>query len=193
MNETRKYDEQCSVWEAAGRRCTRPALHAGSHSSDERYNPIHPQHRELMLSCCAHGDHELGPQGNPQAAREDRWANGTYTTVGLYVKIEAWGVRMVRIVREGRTRITVAVVLKNGRRYTRTVTMRDIAVPASTADILTKQLTAFGSLREMADAAGNYRPTILPRSIGHRLLAAAYDSFQKSRGDARRAYTGEVL
>ena len=111
------------------------------------------------------------------------------SAVGLYVSIFSFARRTVRIVAEGRTRITVAVLYKNGRTFRTTIALdRVIAVPIATADALTKSLTAFGSFSEMLCAKGGYRPTIMPTTIAARLLRQAYDQAQVRRGDARRAY-----
>ena len=58
---------------------------------------------------------------------------------------------------------------------------------------LTRELTAFGSLQEMADAPAPYRPTLLvPDGRAWRVdaLACAYDEVQRKRGDTRRAHRG---
>lgn len=57
-------------------------------------------------------------------------------------------------------------------------------------DALTRELTAFNSFSELVNAAGQYRPTILPRDARHIDLADAYDAFQSELGDPRRAYRG---
>ena len=57
-------------------------------------------------------------------------------------------------------------------------------------DTLTRELTAFNSFLELANAAGHYRPTILPRDRQHVDLADAYDAFQAARSDPRRAWRG---
>ena len=57
-------------------------------------------------------------------------------------------------------------------------------------DKLTRDVTAFNSFAELVNAAGGYRPTILPRDRQHIDLADAYDAFQAERSDARRAWRG---
>ena len=58
-------------------------------------------------------------------------------------------------------------------------------------DALTRELTAFDSFDALVNAAGNYRPTILPRhGMRYVDLADAYDAFQADRGDPRRAWRG---
>ena len=59
-------------------------------------------------------------------------------------------------------------------------------------DSLTAELTAFGTFEELLDTSPNYRPTIYPRDERHVALANAYDAAQLARGDARRAYRGQV-
>jgi hypothetical protein len=133
---------------------------------------------------------EMTERMTEMTAAEERWADGRYTTVGLNVYMYCWGWRMVRIRKEGRTRVYVSVRLKNGRVIHKAVRPNELRLPESTANILTKQLTAVGSFSELVNAKGGYRPTLLPRSLGYRLLAVAYDQYQIRRGDNRRAHTG---
>lgn len=59
-------------------------------------------------------------------------------------------------------------------------------------DITTAALTAFATLADLVNAAGNYRPTIRPDATDRRyeVLADAYDRAQRDRGDSRRAWRG---
>lgn len=66
---------------------------------------------------------------------------------------------------------------------------------ATHADQLTRTHTAFSSLADMADAGGNYSPSIYcssrntgPDRAELLQLANLYDRHQAARGDARRAY-----
>jgi hypothetical protein len=52
---------------------------------------------------------------------------------------------------------------------------------------LVRELTAFKTMQEMCDAV-NYRPTIRITNADRAALADAYDDFQRSRGDDRRAF-----
>lgn len=67
-------------------------------TQDSRYDPQHPQHRELLLACCANGDHDrvaasAAKQGDlvDPATLPDRivavgggWVAGRYFTTGAH-------------------------------------------------------------------------------------------------------------
>ncbi len=60
----------------------------------------------------------------------------------------------------------------------------------TTANNLTRSLTAFGSFEELLTTP-DYFPTLLSRTGAKAVaLADAYDAAQAARGDARRAYRG---
>lgn len=94
------------------------------------------------------------------------------------------------VAKVGRLRVGVTFKTRRGRTVRTTFRADDPALrwTAGTADDLTRRLTAFGSLTEMLDARGGYRPTIYPRDAAHLALRAAYDHAQRVRGDERRAY-----
>ena len=60
---------------------------------------------------------------------------------------------------------------------------------------IVRQETAFGSMEEMMDAGGNYRPTIECSEFIRYLMAEDYDRLQAERGDDRRAhrYVNEAM
>jgi hypothetical protein len=121
---------------------------------------------------------------------------GNYSTVGLKVRIRYFGGReyVGTITKEGRKNVDIVFRTRGGR----VVTVKSVQVGAFglayyALDQVTRDLSAFASFQSLLDAQGGYRPTILPRSIGHRILAAHYDAAQAKRGDERRAYTGSTL
>lgn len=58
----------------------------------------------------------------------------------------------------------------------------------SQLDQICSEYTGFDSFFELADAKGDYRPTIPGDETWGRILAKAYDTFQERGGDKRRAF-----
>ncbi len=111
--------------------------------------------------------------------------------VGLHPRVWSWGSRRALILAVGPRRLKVTWRLKNGRVLTHDLRPTQLdGLPVGELDALTRSLTAMGSFRELIEAAGGYRPTILPRDASYMLLAVEYDRAQHRRKDPRRAFTG---
>lgn len=125
---------------------------------------------------------------------EIKTAQGEGKLTGYVFTFGNWYPAIIEQVKK--RRVVVSYRMKNGTEYTsvtrdvrRATGWQIVKLDRASADLLTTQLTAFGSLREMVEETGaTYRPTIPARDAAHLLLADAYDDAQTTRGDYRRAY-----
>ena len=97
--------------------------------------------------------------------------------------------RPARVLRIGQKRLRIEYTTRAGT-WRPWRTAADVRLNYADLDSLTTYRTAFRKFRELANAEGNYVPTIIPRDFWDWVLVCQYNRFQRQRGDKRRAYTG---
>lgn len=109
----------------------------------------------------------------------------------LFVSFFWCGRRSGRVVKIGRTTVTVAFATRTTgpKVRTRSIHGSDVQLTGRSTDEATRQVTAFASFSDLVNAKGGYRPTLMGDGL-QQVLANTYDAFQKARGDERRAFRG---